>query len=75
MSRLYANEAGGAELWLDYAQVPGANVEERLSQLCRWTLEAQSLGMRYGLLLPGCRIQLNSGEKHQSACLEALALF
>lgn len=75
MSRLYANEAGGAELWLDYAQVPGADVEDRLSQLCRWILDAQASGMRYGLLLPGRRIELNSGEQHQSDCLEALALF
>ena len=75
MSRVYANEMGGTELWLDYAQVPGANVEERLSQLCRWILDAEASGMRYGVILPDRRIGCASGASHLSVCLEALALF
>ncbi|MGR8931796.1 MAG: DUF58 domain-containing protein [Gammaproteobacteria bacterium] len=75
LSKQYASEAGGSELWLDYDKTPGAHREERLSLLCRWILDAEVAGMRYGLRLPGNRLLPNQGQKHQSACLEALALF
>lgn len=75
MSRLYASECAGTELWLDYAQTPGVDVEERLSQLCRWLLDAEASGMRYGLLLPGQRIECAGGASHLAVCLESLALF
>ncbi len=29
-----------AEIWLDYQSTPGNNTEQRLSQLCRWVVEA-----------------------------------
>lgn len=75
MSKKYATEAGGTELWLDYEHAPGGQREERLSLLCRWILDAETAGLRYGLRLPGKRIAPSQGQKHQSACLEALALF
>jgi len=75
MSKQYVAEAGGSELWLDYEQTPGGHREERLSMLCRWVLDAESAGMRYGLRLRGKQLPLNQGQQHQAACLEALALF
>ncbi|GAB4263646.1 MAG: DUF58 domain-containing protein [Methylomicrobium sp.] len=75
LSKQYATEAGGSELWLDYDHTPGAGREERLSLLCRWVLDAEAAGVRYGLRLPGKRLAPASGVKHQAACLEALALF
>lgn len=76
---LYSKEfAGGdsaADIHLDYGQAPGFNVEERLSQLCRWIIDAEAQGLRYGLLLPGFRRTPSRGPAHYRACLEALALF
>lgn len=75
LSKQYATEAGGSELWLDYEHTPGAQREDRLRLLCRWVLDAESAGLRYGLRLPGKQLAPDRGQKHQSACLEALALF
>lgn len=74
-SKHYATQVGGSELWLDYEHTPGTHVEERLSQLCRWVVEAENAGLRYGLLIPGSKIAPDRGPKHYAACLEALALF
>lgn len=74
-SKQYATDAGGIELWLDYEQMPGTHAEERLSQLCRWVIDAENAGLRYGLLLPGSKIKPDCGLQQYTACLEALALF
>lgn len=74
-SKHYATQVGGSELWLDYQNTPGADVEERLSQLCRWVVEAEYAGLRYGLAIPGNKIAPDCGAKHHADCLEALALF
>lgn len=75
LSKQYATEAGGSEIWLDYELTPRAQREERLSLLCRWVLDAETAGLRYGLRLPGKQLAPGQGQKHQAACLEALALF
>ncbi|MDP2902595.1 MAG: DUF58 domain-containing protein [Methylovulum sp.] len=64
-----------ADLWLDYDQTHGHSTEERLSQLCRWVLDAERVGVRYGFVLPGLRLPPDCGALHSSMCLEALALF
>lgn len=61
-------------LTLDYAKIQG-DVEGRLSQLTRWVLQAQALGLAYALYLPNKVIAQGSGVAHQRACLQALALF
>jgi uncharacterized protein (DUF58 family) len=64
------------EQWLDWAQLPSPmGVEERLSQLARWVLDAHAAGLNYGLRLPGATIDLAAGEAQRDRCLEALALF
>lgn len=73
-SKQYAG-AGSSELWLDYQQAPGHNSEERLSQLCRWIIDAEKAGLRYGLLLPNLRLPPDTGAAHYRQCLQALALF
>lgn len=75
LSKQYVTETGDTELWLDYERTPGGQREERLSMLCRWILDAEKAGLRYGLRLPGKQINPDQGSKHRSACLEALALF
>ncbi len=63
------------DLWLNYAQAPGHNVEERLSQLCRWVVDAEKAGLQYGFSLPGFKLETGQGKEHYQKCLEAMALF
>lgn len=62
------------DLWLDFSQVSGIDVESRLSRLCHWVLEADQKGLRFGLRLPGVTIEPATGDGHRVRCLEALAL-
>lgn len=68
-------EKTSTELWLDLATTPGIGVENRLSQLCRWIIDADKAGLCYGLILPGIKMPPDRGRKHFLACLQALALF
>lgn len=75
---LFTKQYGGesaAEIWLDYDLAPGNAVEERLSHLCRWVVDAERAGIAYGFRLPGVRMQPGNGREHYQKCLEALALF
>ena len=63
-----------SEIWLDYEQTQGSDHEERLSQMCRWVLEADKAGMEYGFKLMGLIIEPNRGNDHSTQCLTALAL-
>jgi uncharacterized protein (DUF58 family) len=63
------------ELWFDWDETRGADVEIRLSQLCRWLLDADSQQQRYGLRLPGTTLPPAQGSDHLSRCLAQLALF
>jgi uncharacterized protein (DUF58 family) len=62
------------ELWLDYAQAGSHGVEQKLSRLAAWVLQAERLGLDYGLRLPHQQLKPASGEAHKRRCLEALAL-
>ncbi|MFZ2726735.1 MAG: DUF58 domain-containing protein [Methylococcaceae bacterium] len=64
-----------SEIWLDYDYALGHNTEERLSQLCRWVIDAERSGIRYGFILPNVKLAPNNGLEHYQACLQALALF
>ena len=64
-----------SELWLDWNDAPGGDVEARLSALCHWVLQADDFGQGYGLRMPGVNIRPSRGEAHRARCLEALALF
>lgn len=58
--------------WSAVAQLPG--VEDKLSQLCQWVLQAEERGLRYSLSLPGMSpLTLGCGAIHRRAALEALA--
>jgi uncharacterized protein (DUF58 family) len=64
-----------SELWIDWDEARGPEVESRLSILAHWVLQADGFGQAYGLRLPGVRIPADRGEAHRARCLEALALF
>jgi uncharacterized protein (DUF58 family) len=69
-----AQQAQRHELWLDFVQAGSLDTEARLARLCAWVLQADKLGLSYGLRLPGLQIKPSSGEAHKRLCLEALAL-
>lgn len=74
-SKQYGGEQSSEEIRLDYDQTPGHNVEQRLSQLCRWVVDAEQAGISYGFALPGLKLPPDHGLAHYQKCLEALALF
>lgn len=63
------------ELWLNWYALTPLDTEARLSQLCRWVLEADKRGGDYGLRLPDFVIDPDRGKTHRDDCLRALALF
>jgi uncharacterized protein (DUF58 family) len=67
-------QAQRRELWLDFAHAGLVDAEARLARLAAWILQADKLGLDYGLRLPGQEIRPDSGEAHKRQCLEALAL-
>lgn len=75
---LMTKQFGGGvseELWLKWEMLGNLPLEEKLSRLCRWVLEADSRGLAYGLRLPHREIAPQRGDGHRRQCLEALALF
>jgi uncharacterized protein (DUF58 family) len=69
-----AQQAQRRELWLDFAQAGPIDAEARLARLAAWVMQADRLGVDYGLRLPGQQIRPDTGEAHRRRCLEALAL-
>ncbi len=60
--------------WIAVTQLP--DVEDKLSQLCQWVLQAEQRGLRYSLNLPGVApLPAGCGAEHRRAALEALARF
>lgn len=75
-SKKYSGNVSTSEdIWLDYEQTYAQNSEMRLSQLCRWVVDAEKLGITYGFKLGEFTLQPNNGESHAKQCLDALALF
>jgi uncharacterized protein (DUF58 family) len=70
--RHYTSAAAAPE-WLDWASLVGLEPEARLSQLCRWVLDADAAHRAYGLRLPGVEIAPSVGSAHRVVCLRALA--
>lgn len=62
------------ELWLDLAQAALPDPEARIARLTAWVLQADRMGLNYGLRLPGGQIAPGAGAAHRRRCLEALAL-
>lgn len=66
---------GQADVWLNWQDTRDLATEQRLARLCRWVLECDNQSLRYGLHLPGIRIEPNQGNSHRQLCLSALALY
>lgn len=63
------------DLWLDWRDTQGRDIEARLSRLTAWVLAAERLGQPYGLRLAGREVQPSLGAVHRQTCLELLAGF
>lgn len=72
-TRLFSSQAD-RRLWLDWNDVSG-DMEQRLSKLCYWVLEAAKGPDDYGLRLPGIAIAPGHGDEHRQSLLRQLAFF
>lgn len=68
-------QAQQQQLWLDLARTALSDPEARIARLTAWVLQADRLGLTWGLRLPGQQIGPDSGAAHRRRCLEALALY
>lgn len=60
--------------WLDWVATHGTDVEQRISQLTRWVIDAHANRQSYGLRLPQQTFPPSTGDAHYRQCLQALAL-
>lgn len=67
--------AQSQELAFDFDQIPGSNLEHRLSLLSFAIKECQHQQLAFSVKLPGQFFPLNTGEAHVNNCLIALACF
>jgi uncharacterized protein (DUF58 family) len=74
MTKQFAAETKGA-VCLDFFELHFVDVEERLSQLTLWVIEAERARQPYGLRLPDIEISPALGQMHFHYCLRALSLF
>jgi uncharacterized protein (DUF58 family) len=74
MTKQFAAEAEGS-VHLDFSALHFADVEERLSQLALWVIQAERARRPYGLGLPGIEIPPAVGESHFHQCMRALSRF
>ncbi|MCF6219264.1 MAG: DUF58 domain-containing protein [Gammaproteobacteria bacterium] len=63
------------ELKVSWQLLTEQPTEVKLSQLCRWVIEAEQGHLRYGLEIPGAHIPVGQGQQHYEQCLSALALY
>lgn len=62
------------ELILDWNELEGLGVEDRLSTLCAWALDCNKRGLAFGLQLPGLKVAAASGGDQLSRVLRLLAM-
>src|SRR6266496_255684 len=74
MTKQFTAEMQGS-LYLDFSALRLADVEDRLSQLALWVIEAERARRSYGLRLPANEIPPAVGQSHFHQCLRALSLF
>jgi len=76
--QLLSKQFAGADTssqWFDFDDVMSRDIEERLSVLTRWVVDADRSMEDYGLRMPSTEFPPAHGELHKRQCLEALALF
>lgn len=74
MTRQFSGEATADELWLNGDHF-NSGIEDTLSRLTQWVIDAEISGHRYGLKYRELQIVPAHGSAHLNRCLEALALY
>jgi uncharacterized protein (DUF58 family) len=64
-----------AELCIDERILAALPLEQRLSRMTRWVLEAEQRGLSYRFVLGDMVFPASQGTAHQVECLRALALY
>lgn len=72
VSRSFSRPTAG-EVWLNAETCGIHDPEGQRSRLCAWVLQAEDMGLRYGLKVGEARIAPGQGPLHRQRCLEALA--
>ena len=75
---LLSKQFSGADTssqWFDFERIDDDDVEERLSILTRWIIDADRTQRDYGLRLPGNEFSPAHGEAQRHLCLVSLAFF
>jgi uncharacterized protein (DUF58 family) len=75
---LFSKQFSGADTssqWFDYEKIGSNDIEQRLSILTRWIIDADQTQRDYGLRIPGHEYPPAHGETHRHNCLGALAFF
>ena len=76
--KLLSKQFAGADTssqWFDFDEIPTPDIEERLSTLTRWIVNADRTREDYGLRIPGLEFPPAHGDAQRRQCLESLALF
>ncbi len=71
----YENHSNSSVNLSWFSLPPTLGVEDRLSQLCYWVVEADKAGQLYQLEMPSHTIEFNKGMSHYHECLRTLALW
>jgi uncharacterized protein (DUF58 family) len=74
MTKQFTAEAEGV-VYFDFSALQFADLEEKLSQLALWVIEAERARRPYGLRLPRTEIPPAIGQTHFHQCMRALSLF
>ena len=74
LSKQFAG-ADTSSQWFDFNDIESHDIEERLSILTSWIINADRTMEDYGLRIPGAEFSPAHGEAHRRRCLEKLALF
>jgi len=61
--------------WLNLAEMPSTNIEQKLSYLCYLAQEYNQQGIEFGVVLGEQKIAPTQGKEHLEQCLMALAEF
>ncbi len=75
LTKLFSG-AAAERITLHWDDLPSSmELEERLSVLCRWMLDAEQAGLAWGVRLPALRLEPGSGPTHLAEGLRGLALY
>jgi uncharacterized protein (DUF58 family) len=75
LTKLFSG-ASAEQCWLEWDALPIAlDTEQRLAILARWMLDADKIGLAWGLRIPGHRLPPDNGEAHLATGLRTLALY